>query len=64
MNSLKQEYNKMLIRYYNGCNYIETHMDECDKYLPEVQKLLNRLNSILKQIPEAKEEEILNGFET
>lgn len=64
MNNLKQEYNKTLIRYYNGCNYIETHLDQCDRYLPEVLKLLNRMNHILEQIPRAKEEEILNGFET
>lgn len=62
MNKLKQAYNKLLQRYYNGCNYIEEHIDECDKYLSTVLKLLDVLNQILKRIPNATEEEILNGF--
>lgn len=63
MQKLKELYNKTLQRYYNGCNYIEEHIQEADKYLPEVLKLLDTLNQILKRIP-ATEEEILNGFET
>lgn len=62
MNKLKQIYNKTLERYYNGCNYIEEHIDECDKYLPTVLKLLGVLNQMLKRMPNATEEEILNGF--
>ena len=61
---LKQTYNKLLQRYYNGCNYIEEHLDEADKYLPKVLELLNKINKILEKIPNATEEEILNGFET
>lgn len=64
MNKLKQSYNKTLQRYYNGCNYIEEHIDECDKYLSTVLKLLDVLNQILKRMPNATEEEILNGFKT
>ena len=63
MPKLKELYNKTLQRYYNGCNYIEKHIQEADKYLPEVLKLLDTLNQILQRIP-ATEEEILNGFET
>lgn len=63
MQKLKELYNKTLQRYYNGCNYIEEHIQETDKYLPEVMKLLDTLNQILKRIP-ATEEEILNGFKT
>lgn len=63
MPKLKELYNKTLQRYYNGCNYIEEHIQEADKYLPKVLKLLDTLNQILKRIP-ATEEEILNGFET
>lgn len=63
MQKIKELYNKILQRYYNGCNYIEEHIEEVDKYLPEVMKLLNTLNQILKKIP-ATEEEILNGFKT
>jgi hypothetical protein len=63
MQKIKELYNKILQRYYNGCNYIEEHIEEVDKYLPEVMKLLDTLNQILKKIP-ATEEEILNGFKT
>lgn len=63
LKELKQEYNKTLQRYYNGCNYIEEHIDEADKYLPKVLELLDRINQILNIIPATKEE-ILNGFET
>lgn len=63
MQKLKELYNKTLKRYYDGCNYIEEHVDETDKYLPAVLELLNNLNKILERIP-ATEEEILNGFET
>lgn len=64
MNKLKQTYNKLLQRYYNGCNYIEEHLEEADKYLPKVLELLNKINKILERIPNATEEEILNGFKT
>ena len=63
MNELKELYNHTLFRYYNGCNYIEQHVEECDKYLPEVMKLLATLNKILEKIPDATEWEVLNGFE-
>lgn len=61
---LKQIYNKLLQRYYNGCNYIEEHIEEADKYLPAVTDLLNKINKISNKIPNATEEEILNGFKT
>lgn len=64
MQKLKEIYNKTLQRYYNGCNYIDEHIEECEKYLPEVMKLLNTLNEILVRIPSATKEEILNGFKT
>ena len=63
MQKLKQKYNNLLQRYYNGCNYIEEHSKEADKYLPKVLEILDKLNQILKHIP-ATEEEILNGFKT
>lgn len=61
---MKKLYNQILQRYYNGCNYLEEHIDQVEKYLPEVLKLLDILNQILEKIPNATEEEILNGFET
>ncbi len=64
MQRLKETYNQTLQRYYNGCNYIEEHLEETDKYLPKVLELLDKLNKILEKIPNATKEEILNGFET
>jgi len=61
---MKETYNKILQRYYNGCNYISEHLEETDKYLPKVLELLEKLNKILEKIPEATEEEILYGFKT
>lgn len=64
MPNLKQEYNKTLERYYNGCNYIEEHPNEINKYLTVVENLLNKLNLILEKIPNITDEEVLNGFKT
>lgn len=59
---MKEIYNKTLQRYYNGCNYIEKHLDEAGKYIPKILELLDKLNKILEKIPNATEGEILNGF--
>lgn len=61
MQKLKQEYNTILKRYCNGCDYLFNNPNEWDKYESIVLKLLDRLNAILNIIP-ATEEEILNGF--
>ena len=50
MQNLKELYNKTLRRYYNGCNYIEEHIEEMDKYLPAVKELLNGLNFLIEKI--------------
>lgn len=63
---LKWEYNHTLNRYYNGCNYIEEHLEEADKYLPVVLELLDKINNLLNQIQKKElisEAEILGGFE-
>ena len=62
MQNLKEIYNQTLQRYYNGCNYIEQHIEEVDKYLPAVEGLLNKLNLLIKQIGNMTEKEILEGF--
>lgn len=62
MKSYKQEYNALLKRYYNGCNYISNHLEESKKLMPELLKILDKMNIILAEHPSASEEEILNGF--
>ena len=62
MQKLKGLYNKNLQRYYDGCNYIFNNPTEWDKYLPVVKELLNKMNEILKEMPQATKEERLNGF--
>ena len=62
MQKLKQEYNKTLQRYYNGSKYLEENRKEIDKYMPVLIELRDKLVEILKQIPSATTEEILNGF--
>ncbi len=63
MQRVKELYNEILQRYYNGCNYIEEHIEEADKYLPSVKELLNRLNLLIEKIGNITEKEILEGFE-
>lgn len=63
METLKKAYNHTLQRYYNGCNYIEEHPEEIEKYMPVIQELLRTMDSILSVVP-STEEESLNGFKT
>lgn len=61
----KMEYNHILNRYYNGCNYIEAHPDEFDKYFDKVMEFKGQLDKLLTEIQtkqEVSEEEVLGGF--
>lgn len=61
----KIEYNYILNRYYNGCNYIEEHPDEFDKYIDKIMNFKNELENILEEIQkkqQVSENEILGGF--
>ena len=66
MDKYKQEYNKLLERYYNGCKYIESHPDEWDKYINVLIEMVNKLEEILNIIKSQNKnitnDEILNGF--
>ncbi|MFR8144774.1 MAG: hypothetical protein ACLU84_06840 [Clostridia bacterium] len=63
MEKIKQEYNYNLKKYYAGCKYIEKNPKEFDRYINVVLGFLDKINQLLEQIPEAKEKEILEGFE-
>lgn len=61
----KMEYNYILNRYYNGCNYIEAHPDEFDKYINKIMEFKEQLDNLLTEIQtnqEVLEDEILGGF--
>ena len=34
----KMKYNYFLNRYYNGCNYVEAHPDEFNKYIDKIEE--------------------------
>ena len=63
---LKSEYNKILNRYYNGCNYLIEYPEQFNKYINSVMELKNKLDNLLTKIKEmhqVDENEILKGFD-
>ena len=62
LDRLKQEYNYNLKRYYKGCKYIE---EEEKKWLPEILRILDNMNELLKKIEKFEDVEsnqMLKGF--
>lgn len=62
---LKWNYNKNLTRYYNGCNYLEQHPDEFEKYIEELKAIKENLEILISEImedEEVNESEMLGGF--
>ena len=64
MESYKEQYNRLLERYNNGCNYIASHIDEAEKFLPELSKILKQMNDIIKEHNITDTYEIEHGFES
>ena len=65
LDRLKQEYNYNLKRYYKGCKYIEEHKEEEKKWLPEILRILDNMNELLKKIEKFEDVEsnqMLKGF--
>lgn len=65
MKELKERYNYILKRYYNGCNYIEEHPEQFDKYFDKIMEFKNEIEKILDEIQKTEkvsEEDILGGF--
>ncbi len=63
---LKMNYNYILNRYYNGCNYIEAHPNEFDKYINTIMDFKKQLEKTLIEIEKEQivtENEVLGGFE-
>ena len=65
MYNLKWNYNSILRRYYNGCNYLEEHPEEFDKYIEELNGIKENLEILINEImgqQKVNENEILGGF--
>ena len=65
LNELKMEYNLNLNRLYNGCNYVDEHPEECNKYIDEIFKIYKKTNEIIDQImkyQQVSSDEVLGGF--
>lgn len=62
MEQYKLDYNKLLTRYYKGCDYIEKHPDEFNELINPLNNILEKMNDILKEHPEATLEEVEYGF--
>lgn len=62
MKSYKEEYNYLLKRFYNGCEYLKTHPEEYDKYIKKLLNIVDQLDKILLEHPTNDSNEILNGF--
>ena len=63
---LKMQYNYLLNRYYNGCNYVEVNPDQFNKYIEKIMDFKKELEEILIEIEKqykVTEDEILGGFE-
>lgn len=65
LNELKMDYNFNLNRFYNGCNYLDEHPEDCDKYLNELFKVYNKVNELIEEIEKYQKvtsDEVLGGF--
>lgn len=65
INNLKCNYNYNLKRYNDGCNYLQKHKKEIDKWLPELLEILNDMNLFLEEIIKYEtitDKQILEGF--
>lgn len=65
VDDFKYNYNYWLKRYNAGCNYLEAHPEETDKYMDKLFEFKSNLESVLKELQEAipvSDEEIMNGF--
>lgn len=61
----KREYNKLLDRYKNACEYfdrVDIPQEEKEKYLQHFKEILYGLNSLLRKIGVYTEQDILEGF--
>lgn len=61
MEKYKIDYNNLLKRYSNGLEYLSVHKEETEKWLPELEKIVDELGKMIEKynIPN---DNILTGF--
>ena len=47
---LRQEYNEQLARWKKAFTYLSSDIEEKEKWLPEYEKLCNRLNAMVVEL--------------
>jgi len=65
MDDLKIEYNLLLKRAKKGEAYLdnqEVALEKRDKWIPEFQKIINRMGVILGELGDVSTETVFNGF--
>jgi len=65
MDDLKIEYNLLLKRAKKGEAYLDNQeiaLEKRDKWIPEFQKIINRMGVILGELGDVSTETVFNGF--
>lgn len=65
METLKEKYNKLLESYKTGSEFIikDPEGEKVEKAKAKLEKISKEMEEVLKQIPDATDEEITNGFD-
>ena len=50
MNELKIEYNKLLLKYENGCKYLTQNKQDITKYMPIINRIITKLDNIIRKL--------------
>lgn len=69
ISSLKVDYNKLLVRFHKGCDFLENKATEAEveKWLPLLEKIISDLSMVIVNFKktagrEMTTDEIINGF--
>lgn len=62
MEAYKIEYNKLIERYKNGCDYLEKNRDKIDQYLDLLLNIQKELDIMINKYNITDRDIILNGF--
>lgn len=62
MEAYKEEYNHYLKRFYKACNYFNEHEEDIPKFLPELNKIEDKLSEIINLYDIKDMKIIMHGF--